>query len=391
MRGTWLLSALAGGLSIAAPCQSAAHIAYGAGCHDLATESFGVLFADAAAAAATLSGHSLVLVPEGTGYRVTWNGATYRAPSAAAVALPPSDDGQVALPLASPLPTPQGALSALYVHSNGFVAAGPDNDGGAWNVPATDYLPTPCYRNAPATAFFAWHDWNPAEPGSGRIVHEEVVLGGERTLCITWNDVENFPTGQQNRGTFQFQFGLATGRVAYVWVHVDATTSSVFGTAHLIGYSPGGVSLDAGLRTLPQDLPLVTAPDQFALALRAAPPPVSTPAAGTVVTYTTEHVPPREAGSDLRLGVTALSIGDAPGVDLGPLGMPGCQAWVRSLDLQLPWSGTAATIAAAVTFPPGLPAGASVFAQSLALVDRVAPGALGIWTSNGVQSRIAPD
>jgi hypothetical protein len=331
-----------------------------------------------------------VLLPQGAGYRIAWNGATYRAPSAAASIVPPSDDGQVALTPSLPLPTPFGALPMLYVHSNGFVAAGPENDGGAWNVPATDYLPTAHYRNAPATAFWAWHDWNPAEPGSGRIVHEEVLLGGERTLCVTWNDVENFPTGLSNRGTFQFQFGLATGRVAYVWVHVDAATSSAFGTAHLVGFSPGGVSLDTGLHSLPQDLPLVTAPDQFALALRAAPPPVSTPTAGTIVTYTTDNVPPTSADSDLRLGVAMLSMGDAPGLDLGPFGMPGCRAYVRSIDLQLPWNGTAAIVAASVLFPPGLPAGVSVFAQSLALVEAVQAGALGIWTSNGVQSRIAP-
>ena len=47
---------------------------------------------------------------------------------------------------------------------------------------------------------------------------------------------------------------------------------------------------------------------------------MSTATTGTVVTYTTEHVPPRDGSSNQRLGVTALSVGDAPGIDLGPFG-----------------------------------------------------------------------
>jgi hypothetical protein len=388
MRNTLWLTVL-GLLASRAPAQQAAHVPFGSGCHDVARESFAAWFENGAAAAAALNGQSLVLHPQADGYLVSWGGAAYRAPGAAAVALPPSDDGQVALVPSSPLPTPHGPLATLFVHSNGFVAATAANDGGAWNVPANDYLPTPHYRNAPATAFWAWHDWNPAEPGSGRIVHEQVWLAGEPTLCVTWNDVENFPTGLQNRGTFQFQFGLTTGRVAYVWVHLDADTSSAFGTAHLIGYSPGGASLDPGLCTLPLDLPLATAPDVRALSLQATPPPVSTATNGSTVTYLTDHVPPAVAGATVRLGLLALSLQDAPGIDLGVFGIPGCRAYVHDLDLQLTWLGTAAVTTVALVVPPGVPEGLLLFGQSLALVEPVAPGALGILTSNGVQSRIA--
>lgn len=372
-----------------APAQQAEHVAYGSGCRDVARESFAAWFADGAAAAAALNGHSLVLQPLGDGYRATWGGAVYRVPSTAAVALPPSDDGQTAITPSQPLPTPQGPLATLYVHSNGFVSAAASNDGGAWNVPANDYLPSPHYRNAPATAFWAWHDWNPAEPGSGAIVREEVLLAGERTLCITWRDVENFPTGVPNRGTFQFQFGLASGRVAYVWVHVDADTSSVFGSAHLIGYSPGGPSLDRGLSRLPDDLPLATAPDQQALSLTASPPPVSTTAGGTTVAYTIDHVPPAITGHSVRLGLTALSLTSVPGVDLAMFGAAGCRAYIGSLDMQFLWTSTTATATACVDFPPGLPDGLQVFVQSLALVDAAVPGQAGMVTSNGLLSHVA--
>ncbi len=362
-----MLACLAVGRLLA---QQAEHTPFGAGCHDIARESFAAWFADGATAAAGLTGQSLRLEPLADGYRASWGGATFRLPSAAAV------------------PTPQGSLATLWVHSNGFVAASPANDGGAWNAPANDYWPSPQYRHAPATTFWAWHDWNPAEPGSGRIVCEEVWLGGERTLCVTWLDVENFPVGVVNRGTFQFQFGLASGRVAYVWVQVDDDSSSVFGSAHLVGYSPGGPSLDPGFLVLPADLPLVTGPDRHALALRATPLPVSTPTAGTTIVYTTDHVPPWSSATPAGLGLTALSLAELPGVDLGCLGAPGCRAYLASLDVQLPWHGDTLAVAA-FDLPPGLPDGLLVFAQSLALVAGIQPGELRLQTSNGLRSLVA--
>lgn len=384
---SWLLLPLLGGVLAA----QAEHAPLGAGCLLEARDSFAAWFPDAAAAAAALDGQSLRLLPAAAGYHAVWGGATYRPPSPTAVALPPSDDGQVALVPSLPLPTPSGPLATLHVHSNGFVAATADNDGGAWNVPANDYWPSAAYRNAPASAFWAWHDWNPAEPGSGRIVHEEVWLGGERTLCITWRDVENFPVGVPNRGTFQFQFGLSTGRVAYVWQHVDALTSSPFGTAHLVGWSPGGPSLDPGFVALPAGLPRTTAPDRWPLGLAAAPAPRSTASSGTTVTYTTTAVPPLQDDDDLRLGLVALSLQATGGVDLALFGWPGCRAYVRDLAVQLPWSGSGPIQSATLVLPAGLPDGLVFYAQSLALVDGGGGGGHVVRTSNAVGSRVAPD
>ncbi|MBX3461531.1 MAG: hypothetical protein KF830_00025 [Planctomycetes bacterium] len=377
-------------LAPALAAQQAIHATFGSGCHERARASFAAWFPDAAAAAAVLNGQSLRLLPHANGYQVLWGGATYRVPGAQAVALPPSDDGQVAVVPTQPLPTPFGPWTTLWVHSNGFVAQGPENDGGAFNVPPNDYLPSAHYRQAPAAAFWAWHDWNPAEPGSGRILREEVWLGGERTLCLTWRDVENFPVGVENRGTFQFQFGLQTGRVAYVWVHVDADVSSSFGSAHLVGFSPAGPSLDPGFTTLPAGLPLGTAPDAEPLGLSASPAPVSTATAGTTVVYRTTAAPPAVAGSDLRLGVTALSLLPAPGLDLGFAGLPGCRAYVGALDVQLVWTASTPEADAAFLLPPGVPAGLRVFAQSLALAEPRQAGEAGLRTSNGLDSIVAP-
>lgn len=373
---------------LAAPvlAQAAAHVPFGVGCTERATATFAAFWPDAASAAADLEGQSLRLLPVDAGYRIEWGGATYRVPSSAAIVLPPSDDGQVAIVPSRPLPTPIGAWSTLWVHSNGFVARGPANDGGAWNQPANDYWPSAAFHRAPEPTFWAWHDWNPAEPGGGRIVREEVLLGGEPTLCVTWRDVENFPVGVTNPGTFQFQFGLVTGRVAYVWQHVDTATSSPFGTGHLIGWSPGP-SLSRAFVDLPGGLPLVTAPDRHALALSAAPPPRSTAIDGTEVVFTTVHVPPLAVGSTLRLGFTALSSAAVAGVDLAAFGGPGCHAYVGDLGVQLPWSSHGGTATTTFALPPGLPDGLVFCAQSLALV---VDDGLAVRTSNAIRSHVAP-
>ena len=382
--------ALAAAAPAQAPPQAAFHAPYGTGCHEAARESYYAFCSDAAVAAIALTGRSLTLTPNGDGFAASWNGGGFRAPSAAAVALPPSDDGQVAVSLAQPFPVPGGAVATLWVHSNGIVATGPGIDGGSWNTPPNDFTPSPSFRNAPDTAFFAWHDWNPAEPGSGRIVVEHVAIAGEPVLCVTWHDVENFPARVLNRGTFQFQFGLGTGRVTYVWVAVDAMSTSPFGTAHLVGYSPGGPSLDPG--ALPVGAAWTSMPDFRALSLAASPPPVSTAAAGTTVRYDFDNVPEAVALSTVRLGYLLLSFTPAPGIDLAFLGAPGCAAYVAAIDLSFVIGGTSAALSLDLHFPAGLPPGLDVFAQAIALLPPQQLGAdhnsLGLITSNGVHSHV---
>jgi hypothetical protein len=369
------------------------HAPFGHGCHDQARESFYTLYPDAAAAALALTGRSISLTPTSAGYLAEWGSAIYRAPNGNAARLPASDDGQVQIALSRALPIPGGAAATLWVHSNGVVSTGPGIDGGSWNVPANDFTPSPRFLDAPDTAFWAWHDWNPAESGSGSIRTEEAVVDGRPVLFISWHNVESFPPDQRNRGTFQFQFDLATGRVAYVWDHVDDNTSSLFGSAHLVGISPGGGSLDPGPAGGLDRLPLETSPDSRALALEASPAPVSTSASGTLVTYTSLHVPEVTQASGQRIGSLMIGVESHPGIDLGFLGAVGCDAYVPSFLVNLPLVGDSPTLQASFMLPPGLPSGLDVFAQSLALCDPVmlpSTNVLGIVTSNAVRSRVAP-
>lgn len=368
----------------------ASHTPFGAGCYTV-SDSLYELHADAAAAAAALTGQSLVLTAAGNQYVAVWGGGTFVPPSGAATALtafvPNNDDGVQTVTLPSPLPIPGGTTSTLVVHNNGNVWAGD-------NYPSLliDYDPfVPELLAASNTGWWSWHDYNALEAGSGQIKVEHVGS----TTHITWDNVENYPAGTVNLSTVQFQFDRATGGVTIVWQCVDANATSAFGSAHLVGYSPGGASADGGSLALATALPLVTTVNMFPMSLSATPAPVSTPSAGTLVTYTTDAMPEAAPGSGLYVGLTFFSFGQvpAPGLDLALLGAPGCFAHVASLDLLLTLIGTTPTQSVNFNVPAGIATGTTIYAQSAALV---VPGSLpngqnpfGLTTSSAIATFIA--
>jgi hypothetical protein len=301
------------------------------------------------------------------------------------------DDAQTTLTPSVPVPWPGGSAATLSVHSNGIIATAP------LAMPASPTSHTPNavdFLNEATTAWYCWHDYNPTEPGSGNIVWEEV--GG--VLYVTWQGVESHPAAVANPSTLQLQFELATGVVRYVW-HTIATvgTGQQTGTSeqHLIGWSPGGASVDAGSIVLAQALPLtVTSSNMRAISLSASPPPVSTGASGTLVTYAIDDIPPAAPATSSYLGLTILSLTpDLPGTQLAFLGMPGCSLYVGSLDLALAFAGGTPSLTTQFQIPAGVAYGTQVHATAVALF---APNSLpngqnafGAVTSNGVASFIS--
>jgi len=94
---------------------------------------------------------------------------------------------------------------------------------------------------------------------------------------------------------------------------------SGLGNAHLIGYSPGGPSLDPGNTDLTATLPLsilVGLVDRFGLDLAANPRPL----VNTAINLRTSNITPTTPFGAIAVGLTRF----LPPVDLGPLGMPGC-------------------------------------------------------------------
>ncbi|MBL9077611.1 MAG: hypothetical protein JNL08_08915 [Planctomycetes bacterium] len=380
--------------AIALACSVGEHAVRGAGCYG---DSFYQHFADAGAATAGLQNHALLLTPGAAGYTAQWEpfGAFQYAAPSAATDLPRSDDGQAAIDLTAnglaSLPMPGGAASVLWVHMNGFVAAGSQNDDGAWNEPANDWTPTPRFRNAPAAAFWAWHDWDPSDLAGGPVRwHHDP---GNNRLFVTWDGVENWSSpAANNPGTFQFQFDLTTGAVRYVWLFVDGDSSSPFGSGHLLGWSPAGPSDDPG------SLPLATVGGTTAIAgasalrLDAAPVPVTAAGGGSnPITFTVDHMPDLAPPAGARVGLLFFSATAAAGIDLGFVGAPGCQLWLGGLDLSLPivaLGGPQQTVS--VAFPPPLPPGTVFHTQAVALLPAGSlPGGLnafGVLTSNAVDT-----
>jgi hypothetical protein len=199
---------------------------------------------------------------------------------------------------------------------------------------------------------------------------------------VTWAGV--WSHGTSSPETMQMQFDTATGTVRMVW-----TTISNAGNGWLVGWSPGGPSLDPGSQNLSAALPATFArlgADVLPLELAASARPI----VGNTVLYTTSRIPEFAPGAGVYVALAIFSTTPipAPGIDLGVLGMPGCPLLVGTLDATLAAVAVTDTAPVAVTFPATAPIGAALFAQSAALFT---PGSLptgqnafGATTSNAL-------
>lgn len=374
----------------AGACIPATNTSYGTGCYTIPGTGNYELHADALIASGALQGNAIQYVPSGSGYTGIFlaGGATaYVAPTGGATNLfaTASDDGTAILTLGTPLSTPQGPVSQISVSANGIVTL---NNVGNSNG---DFSPTgPEFATGAGAAFYAWHDYNEADTGSGRIKGEQVG----NVLYLTWDNVDSWPTGVANTSTMQFQLDLTTGVVTTVWVTVDTNTTSTFGSQHLVGWKASGAVTDNGSIVLSTALPLTNQGETVPMALAASGLPISTPSSGSVVTYTTSSMPEFAPGAGIYVGINIVSLTGipAPGVDLVIIGAPGCNALVGTLDIIQNMVGVTSTQAVTFPIPAGVPAGLDLFSQSAALI---APNSLpngqnafGLTTSNAIRSNI---
>jgi hypothetical protein len=304
--------------------------------------------------------------------------------------LPADDDGDALVTLPSALPTPGGPVTQITVSHNGIITLGSTGNN------TFDYTPTgPELVSAAGAGFYSWHDWNDTEAGSGALKTE---LAGGNLFCVTWDGVESYanPEGP-NPGTQQFQLDLTTGAVTYVWTSINNNTTSIFGSAYVVGYKGPGAQTDGGSVNLSSALPATyNWVPGLPLVLTASPAPVSTPISGTVVTYTTSNIPEYYPTSGIYIAMNILSLGQipAPGLDLIIIGAPGCPAFVSSLDVTQAMVGASNSQSVTFSIPPGVPAGLTIYSQSAALVQPFSlpngQNAFGLTTSNGIASVIQP-
>ncbi|HEX6813823.1 MAG TPA: hypothetical protein VF384_19535 [Planctomycetota bacterium] len=352
----------------------ASNVKYGSGCYAI-NGSFHQRFSCASAPATVLNGRSLSMLFTGAGYALTPGPVAYIAPSPAATSLTPQDEGELSVALTNVLNYPGGSTQTLFVHMNGIVSVASNT------VPSARWPSVTVMHDLPQTAWFSWHDYNPAEPGSGTIKFEEVGT----LAIITWDDVESLPGSAAapltNRCTFQFQFDTATGNVSYVWQTITPIGGSNSSDDHIIGFSPGGASPNLG----PIDIPTFTGsvlsvPEVLPLALAASPSPVL----GATVDYTTSN----ETGQNI--GIVFLTLASLPGIDLGILGAPGCAA---NVDITTGITGVISNFAPGFTMTMQLPIpaqtpllGFQLFGQTIWL-DPVA-NPFGILVTNGVKTTL---
>jgi hypothetical protein len=363
-----------------APHACAESLPYGEGCykvhgspHQEFTDSSTPSAAGAAAAA--LNGRNLTFLNTGTSYVLTQGTNAFIAPTGAANTLALGDDAETQVTLPVPFVYPGGVATDFFVHSNGFISVASNNTlpGGLTWVPDIAV-----FLNAPATAWWSWHDYNPAEAGSGQVKWEQV---GSK-LIFTWDGVESYPTTAVNPSTWQMQFDTTTGQVDMVWQTIDAVGGSGFleGDDHLVGYSPGGISpTGAQINVTTVTGLAIPFPETFPLVLTTTGKPII----GSTISLDTSNPTVPSVGLNF---VSTVQI-PAPGFDLGIIGAAGCPAFVDVgagvgnviSNLGLPG------LSMSVNFPlPNNPAfaGIEIFSQSVWL--DAAQNAAGFITSNGL-------
>ena len=359
LRGLQLIPTNPGWVYLSSPWTGCANTEdFGQGCIG-ARDSF---YEKMSASAFDLSGTAWTMLRGSNGYTVVAAAPAYVAPTAAAAIIANADDIVQVVTLAQAMPVPGGTTSQLAVSSNGNIAlAGIGN--GAGFAPDTGLLLAWLQTGVAA----AWHDYNPALAGSGKIVFEQVG----NIAYVTWNDVYTYLTTSPDR--FQYQFDLTTGNITIVY---DAMTPA--GNDYVVGYSRGGTST----RTDASDLSVALAgaivvedAEVAGLGLTTNSEPLLGNAS---FAFTVDNVPN-------VVPLAFLFVGDqsAPGLDLGFLGMPGCRAYTNAnlTSATLPVAGGTGTQPLALPNTPSL-AGSTLVVQAVAFSLQTP---LNLVTSNGTR------
>ncbi len=335
------------------PSGVAYSLPYGEGCIDEARASFYELFPSGAF---DLSNTAWQFVPTGSGYFFLPATPTWRTPTSPPLLLG-TNTVSSAQNLGFLLSYPGGTTSSVQVASNGFLWAQSNTNNG-------------CCQGAPQTLLTLGARWCPLwtglDPSAGGTIHFETDAANGAAYVTFLNVRES---GTTSTSTFQVAF-FANGTVEFRYQNCAVTNHQT-----LTGWSPGANNLNRGSIDLSVAATIVTSPDLNALRHAAS----ARPRLGSTIQLTTSSLP---AGALLGAtigGLTELN----PGLDLGPIGMPGCRQFV-SADAAIAWlpgSGTGGS-PFAIPASPSL-AGIAIRTQGAALVPGI--NTLGALTSNGLR------
>jgi hypothetical protein len=306
----------------------------------------------------------------GGGYTVSTGGAFIPVGTTSTpVVIAFGDDVEQTVNLAAmgPFPTSTGSSTSLTVCSNGFVSAGAGN-GVNWSPNLPEFL------NSSQHCWRVWHDF--ANQLGGSIKFEESAT----VSVITWDNVRSYNgTAPVDDSTFQLQF-YPSGAVTFAFGTMS--TTNVSGTGYLVGYSPGGNSIDPGSIDLSATLGagITTQPnDVLPLTLAATTRPIT----NTNWTLAVSNIPATGI-----FGVSIYGIADPGITNLFFLGMPGCQLRSTLDMIDGPWFVTGAT----QNYSFAIPNSASVLNFHLFTTAAVwtlpALNAFGAITSGGIDGMI---
>ncbi len=263
------------------------------------------------------------------------------------------DDGQVVA----------GTLG-MTVGSNGWMALGAGNSNG--------FAPTPAIMlGNPSESVYTWTDLQPDT--SGTVTYEEDVATGQTRVTYDgvngWNTLD--PVFIQidynvNSGDWAIRFGVVGFANPEDWI---------------VGYSPAGVSADPGGVDISATAVIITAAtDIIPLSLAA----ITRPVLGTSWDLEVNDIP-----ASTVFGVTFFGLADPMLLDLGFLGMPGCQLR-SSLDLtDGPWLPSGSTHAYNLALPatPLNLLGFELFTQA-ATFGTPPVNSFGAISSNGINGTL---
>jgi hypothetical protein len=227
-----------GGFLSATTCSPAEHSTYGAGCYDQPEVVLYELYGDQAEAKAELDGNVLNYSPAPDGYQVTWvpgaAGGIFLAPSGGAIPVGiVGANGSTQISPTSPFPGPFGPIPTVTVSENGIVTLAATANDDDLSPSSSEFVGSLSTN----VAFAAWRDFDLSEVGTGSVVYEEVAVGPDTVLAITWDGVEAEPSTVVNPSTFQVQLNLSTGAVNHVFVSWDPSGDS---SDAVVGATLGG-------------------------------------------------------------------------------------------------------------------------------------------------------
>lgn len=334
---------------------------YGTGCYESFAsfhESFGAGTLDLGGSVAAPS--TVLMTRAGNSYAVTAGSGGWYTPTSANQGL--TDDscsGSLALPFTFQFIG--GATNAVRLCSNGYL----------WlngTTTTADYTPTvgELVAGAPRMAPL-WMDLNPTTAGS---THFDLDPSGT-AVYLTWLGVAEYGNATSTNDVQVAIF--ANGSFEYRYRGIWSQNHDA-----LVGYSPGNGVMTPPATDISLSMPFVIGADQSGLGLR----PTSRPVLGGTQTLAIDNSPAGTGFGFVLLGFTQYS----HGLDLAPIGMPGCRQYC-SFDFHAgvvisganpSWSFPVPNIASFT--------GLHVHGQAVTLSSGV--NTLGILSSNGVDMRI---